>query len=227
MALPEDWEGTFQNNQLHKARMQCPHCKHASTFSVLSSHLTYIDNRSVVVNHAVLQCDYPQCRGTVFVMTSKASSPTLDQKPSDLLIVYPKRKIDKVHTAIPPAVGEDWVEAQKAFNEGAFKAAAVMCRRVLYGVLLHKKCKEHPLHEGIAELVAQARLPQVVEQWLGEIKDDGHDAAHPFRALSVPAENVAETMEYTKELLRFVYIEPHELRERLTRKSATQAPAKP
>jgi hypothetical protein len=62
--------------------------------------------------------------------------------------------------AIPPAVGEDWVEAQKAFNEGALKAAAVMCRTVLYGILLDKRCREHPLHEGIAELVAQARLPR-------------------------------------------------------------------
>jgi hypothetical protein len=120
--------------------------------------------------------------------------------------------------------GADWVEAQKTFDEGALKAAAVMCRSVLYGVLLHKKCKEHPLHEGIAELVAQARLPQVVEQWLGEIKDDGHDAAHHYRALSVPAKNVAETMEYTKELLRFVYIEPEELRERLATQVSHERP---
>jgi hypothetical protein len=141
------------------------------------------------------------------------------------LVVYPRRKIDEVHKAIPIAVGEDWVEAQKAFNEGAIKGAAVMCRRVLYGVLLDKKCKEHPLHDGIAELVAQARLPQVVEHWLGEIKDDGHDAAHPFRALIVPAENIVETMGYTKELLRFVYIEPHDLQQRLARKAAV--PAKP
>jgi hypothetical protein len=59
----------------------------------------------------------------------------------------------------------------------------------------------------------------VVEQWLGEIKDDGHDAAHPFRALNVPVENIVETMGYTRELLRFVYIEPHDL-QRLARKTA-------
>ncbi len=63
------------------------------------------------------------------------------------------------------------------------------------------------------------RPPTIVEEWLKEIKEDGHDAAHPSRALIVPSENVQETMEYTKELLRFTYIEPYELKERLARKA--------
>jgi hypothetical protein len=188
MALPDDWEGIFQNNVLTAARMRCPYCENASTFSVLSSQPSGTQSGSVV-NYAMLRCDYAPCRQIVFVVTSK--NPHMAQTQQDDLIVFPKRRIDIVHKSIPAPVAEDWIEAQKAFNEGAVKAAAVMCRRVLYGVLLDKKCKEHPLHEGIAELVAQARLPQVVEQWLTEIKDDGHDAAHPFRALNVPAENVA------------------------------------
>ncbi len=121
---------------------------------------------------------------------------------------------------MPGPIGEDWIEAQRAFNAEAIKAAAVMCRRVLYGILLDKGCKEHPLHEGLQELVAKERFPRIVESWLTEIKEEGHDAAHPHRALIIPAENVTETMRYTQELLRFIYIEPHELQERLTRKAA-------
>lgn len=223
MALPDDWEGIFKNNTFTAARMRCPHCENATTFSVLSSHIKNRNN--LLTYHAILQCDYAKCLESVYVITSKNPTPA-DQGRDQLLIVFPKRRIDKVHESIPAPVAEDWIEAQKAFNENAVKAAAVMCRRVLYGVLLNKKCKEHPLHEGIAGLVDQARLPHVVEQWLAEIKDDGHDAAHPFRALNIPAENVAETMEYTKELLRFVYIEPHDLQQRLARK-AKQVAAKP
>ena len=133
----------------------------------------------------------------------------------------------KAHESIPQPVAEDWIEAQKAFGVGAAKSAAVMCRRVLYGILLDKKCKEHPLYEGLQQLAMQERLPQVVEAWLNEIKEEGHDAARPRRALQVPAENVAETMEYTKELRRFVYIEPFELKQRLQRKAAQTQPAQP
>ena len=35
MALPDDWEGTFQNNALTAVRMLCPYCENASTFAVL------------------------------------------------------------------------------------------------------------------------------------------------------------------------------------------------
>lgn len=55
--------------------------------------------------------------------------------------------------------------------------------------------------------------------WLSEIKEEGHDAAHSHRTLNVPAENVGEVMKYTGELLRIVYIEPNELEKRLTRKA--------
>jgi len=227
MPLPDDWEGTFQNNSLTFARMRCPHCENASTFAVMYNFLVGDEARGLKIIHAILQCQYPPCRKLVYVQTSKPIPHNVDQRRADdWLTIFPKRLIDQVHKSIPAPVAEDWIEAQKAFYENAVKAAAVRCRRVLYGVLLDKRCKEHPLHEGIAELVAQARVPHVVEQWLTEIKDDGHDAAHPFRALNVPAENVAETMEYTKELLRFVYIEPYELQQRLARKAA-QATVKP
>jgi hypothetical protein len=154
------------------------------------------------------------------------------QDTTDFVEYYPSGPPPVAHEALPHPVAEDWVEAQKDFNVGSMKSAAMMCRRVLYGVILDKKCKEHPLHEGIAQLVALVRPPTIVEQWLTEIKEDGHDAAHPSRALEVPSENVVETMEYTKELLRFAYIEPYELKQRLSRKAApaavsVSAPAKP
>jgi len=92
-----------------------------------------------------------------------------------------------------------------------------MFRRVLYGVLLDKKCTLAPLRKGLEELIASERPPKIFDKWLPAIKDDGHDAAHPDRALQVSAENIAETRDYTFELLRFVYIEPKEFEDRLRR----------
>jgi len=93
----------------------------------------------------------------------------------------------------------------------------MMLRRVLYGVLLDKECKLQPLQAGMQELISGQRLPAVFDDWLSAIKDDGHDAAHPDRALKVSTENVAETMEYTAELLRYLYVEPYEFQQRKAR----------
>jgi hypothetical protein len=180
--------------------------------------------------YVVLRCNNPKCKQSVFAKLTK--HPNMNtQDTNDFVEYFPAGPPPLAHKALPNPVAEDWVDAQKDFTAGSMKSAAVMCRRVLYGVILDKKCKEHPLHEGIAQLVSLVRPPTIVEEWLTEIKEDGHDAAHPSRALDVPSENVVETMEYTKELLRFAHIEPYELKQRLSRKAAPAAsaptPAKP
>jgi hypothetical protein len=113
----------------------------------------------------------------------------------------------------------------------ALKAAAVMLRRVLYDVLIDKGCKLYPLKEGLKELIQNQRLPAIFDEWLPAIKEDGHDAAHPDRALEVSTENVSETLDYTSELLRFLYIEPFEFQQRKTRNAIstrpTASPSKP
>jgi len=85
--------------------------------------------------------------------------------------------------------------------------------------LIERGCKLQPLNEGLKSLIASCRLPEIFDEWLPAIRDDGHDGAHPDRALEVSYENVSETMEYTAELLRFVYIAPHEFRQRKSRNS--------
>jgi hypothetical protein len=201
--------------------MHCPHCDRPSTFAVLEQG---VEGSGLKVHFGVLRCNNPKCLKRVYVQTSKtAGQPQFQAR--DVLDYYPSGPSPTAHQSIPEPIAKDWVEAQKCFNVGATKATAMTCRRILYGVILHKQCPEHPLHVGILKLVNQERLPSIVEQWLGEIKDDGHDAAHPSRALDVSDENVLETMGYTKELLRFVYIEPFELQGRLARKANTAAAA--
>jgi hypothetical protein len=219
--LRADWKAEFAGDNFTMGRFVCPHCGIPSSFNPVAVVVVPAGVRKAY--HLILRCNYAPCQENVYVVTTKASN-QLQHPQGDTLTIFPSRPIPAAHQAIPAPVAEDWVEAQKAFRAGAVKAAAVMCRRVLYGILLDKKCKEHPLHEGLKELVQRARLPGIVEQWLNEIKDDGHDAAHPHRALVVAAENVEETMEYTKELLRYVYIEPFDLAQRLARKASQAGP---
>jgi hypothetical protein len=222
MPLPEHWNAYFYENKLHHVRMRCSHCCEPSTFAVEQQTQSPAPQGRVIY-HAILRCNSPTCGKTIYVETTKLQTAGAQNKSEDALEYYPSGPPPKAHQSIPATVGGDWVEAQKAVNVGALTAAALMCRRVLYGVILDKKCKEHPLHEGISQLVAMIRPPVIVEEWLKEIKEDGHDAAHPSRSLSIPADNVLETMEYTRELLRFAYVEPFELKARLARKAAPVA----
>jgi Domain of unknown function (DUF4145) len=222
MALPRHWQANFNQNALLHVSMDCPYCNRPSTFAP-QAQTTWNGPNGRTVYGAIIKCNSPACHRRVYVETTKHGQHGAQEPLVDTLDYYPFGRPPTAHESIPKSVGNDWVEALKAMNVGAITAAAVMCRRVLYGVILDMKCKEHPLQEGIAELAAKIRPPMIVEEWLKEIKEDGHDAAHPSRALSVPADNVLETIEYTRELLRFAYIEPFELKARLVRKATSAA----
>lgn len=228
MAIPHGWQfgyifnnvGVF--NSVNEARGVCPHCGVATTFQV--RNVQHNSPQNLVVGsttdlHMILDCNYASCRKTLYVKTTcrTSSSPTRSSQ-QDHFFVHPSRSIEPAHPSIPTEIAEDWLETQRSFAAENPKATAMMVRRVLYGILIDKKCKTlRPLKDGVQELITGQRLPAVFDDWLPAIQDDGHDAAHPDRALKVSAENVAETMEYTRELLRYLYIEPHEFQLRKAR----------
>jgi len=203
-------------------RAICPNCRTASVFRVMFQHA--VVNGPVAEFHLVMVCEYSACRKIVYV--DSAMNLTVGrQQPGDPFFMYPSGAIDPPHSSFPAHIGDDWIEAQRAIQAGAPKAAAVMLRRVLYDVLIDKGCKLHPLKDGLKELIQDQRLPAIFDEWLPAIKDDGHDAAHPDRALAVSTENVSETLDYTSELLRFLYIEPFEFLQRKARNATPGAPA--
>ncbi len=230
MAVPIDWRITYVLNPPQSGggflsasdpRAICPHCRNASTFTIRAQQFdTQPDGRTTL--YLILQCNSASCRKTVYVQTSVRKGHTQNQ-PQDDFFMFPSIAIGDAHPSIPATIAEDWQEAQRSIQAAAPKAAAVMLRRVMYGVLLDKQCKLHPLHEGMQQLIVQQRLPGIFDEWLPAIRDDGHDAAHPDRALSVSSENVGETLEYTSELLRFLYIEPYEFQMRKSRNTPPQS----
>lgn len=218
MPVPLGWLVQYAETngvlQVGSIRAICPHCGNASTFNVQYLYATWEADRRMI--YMLIICNYAQCRKAVYVQTFLRRG-SFNHQSNDDFYMYPSSAIDKPHPAIPSQIAEDWIEAQKAMQVSAPKAAAVMFRRVLYSVLINKGCKLHPLNEGLRQLIADERLPKIFDDWLPAIKDDGHDGAHPDRALQVSAENVSETFEYTAELLRFLYIEPYEFEQRKMR----------
>ena len=230
MPVPEDWNTTCwwepngNNLAVGDPRGLCPCCRKLVTFTIQAKVILPRDVRLPTINtywiHLILKCNSGSCLCTNYVLNSISPGLKVDRA-NDYFFMHPSRSIAPPHNAIPKYVADDWLEAQKSMEANAPKAAAVMCRRVLYGVMLDKKCPEHPLHDGLKQLISGQRLPAIFDDWLPAIKDAGHDGAHPSRALEVSEENIAETMEYTKELLRFVYIEPYEFQLRKARNTST------
>ncbi len=220
MAIPNDWSMKLHlaSNQLigsvSDVRAICPHCRNASTFSVQAQYLNRTAAKTDI--HLILKCNYSACQETVHVWTTGQAG-SQAQHSHESFFMYPSKAIEPPHPALPSHIADDWTEGQRAIQASAPKAAAVMFRRVFYGVLIDKGIKLNPLREALKELISAQRLLAIFDEWLPAIRDDGHDGAHPERALQVSDENIAETMEYTSELLRFLYIEPYDFQRRKER----------
>lgn len=225
MPIPNGWELNYvvthqrESNAITSVRGICPYCRIATTFQLRASQSDHSSERTTF--YLIMQCNHAPCRKTVYVATSVKTIGLGAHRssPGDPFFMHPSGAIDPAHPSIPPDVAEDWLEAQRSLQGGNQKAAAVMLRRVLYGVLIDKGCKLHPLRDGMQDLITGQRLPAVFDEWLPAIRDDGHDGAHPDRALKVSTDNVAETTEYTAELLRYLYVEPYEFQKRKARNS--------
>jgi Domain of unknown function (DUF4145) len=230
MAVPPDCSITLARDghailqHVADARAICPHCKIASVLTTRSHVFAPIAGTNAHRAYLVFECNVTGCRRMFFVQTVVRQG-YLTLVRDDEFFMYPFSGVDMSHPSIPQSIAEDWQEAQKAIQASAPKAAAVMCRRVLYGVLMDKNYKLNPLHEGLKELISGQRLPAIFDEWLPAIKDDGHDGAHPDRALQVSTENITETIEYTSELLRFLYIEPYDFQQRKLRNAPAASPA--
>jgi hypothetical protein len=227
MAIPAGWQAVFQTNpntshsvsSISDVRAVCPYCRNAVTFTIETQNYVRRDAQ-LTEARIVVRCNYATCRRTTFIYLEllQQRMPT-SWIPNGNFFMYPSKEVDIPHPAVPASVAEDYREAQKCLADSSTKAAAVMFRRVLYSVLIDKGCKLHPIREGVEQLINQQRLPAIFDDWLPAIRDDGHDGAHPDRALQVSAENITETAEYTAELLRFLYIEPYEFLQRKNRNS--------
>ena len=226
MPFPVGWYAQYYYEQsdarlvsgVSHVRMVCPYCENASTFTTKAQDFERLPGDKVEVR-LVIQCNFVGCQRHTFLLFTGNEGNYRRFALSGDFFMHPLRGVDVVHESIPTAIAEDWREALRALGASAPKAAAVMFRRVLYGVLIDKNCTLHPLRTGLEQLIAHQRLPAIFDEWLPAIRDDGHDGAHPDRALNVDEANINETKEYTSELLRFIYIEPHEFKQRKARQA--------
>lgn len=227
MPPPADWSVTYIRGNSNVAAgvsqvaAVCPWCGRATTFSVRSVYIRPNLNNVLDV-HLVIGCSYTRCLKDSYVYTTTRPG-HMSESPHDQFYMFPSKVNGPAHPSIPENIAEDWLEGLRAFNANAPKAAAVMFRRVLYGVLIDKGCPLHPMRTGVRQLLTEQRLPAMFDRWIPAIQEDGHDAAHPDRALIIDPANIAETMEYTSELLRYLYIEPAEFEERTRRASSQTA----
>lgn len=133
-------------------------------------------------------------------------------------MVVPAPKLGEVVKSLPGDVGQAYEEARSCTSAGAYTAAVMLCRKILMHVAVEKKAdKNQSYAHYVNYLEAKGYVPPDGKQWVDRIRDLGNDANHDLPRST--QEDALDALEFTGQLLKFVY----ELPARVPRKKKEPA----
>ena len=185
--------------------LRCPHCRELGTFEILRGKgISFIKegmngpNRFNGKYYANIRiCPNTKCRGMVFVV----------QLGNDVVEVEPPQLLDFTVDNLPARCEQTLKEAIACHANGAYRAAAMMVRRLLEEICDENSATGDNLHNRLAALKNQVVLPQPLFDAMFELKALGNDAAHiEAKAYdNIGKEEAEDSIELAKEILKALY----------------------
>jgi hypothetical protein len=163
------------------------------------------DKKSWIPVSASLRiCPNADCLGIVLIVQSGGN---IVQHPGMVVQVFPPQLLDFSIDNLPTTCRETLKEAVECHAAGAYRAAAMMVRRLLEEICVENNANGNDLHKRLEALKSLVVLPQAFFDAMGELKALGNDAAHvEARAYdNIGREEAEDSIELAKEILKALY----------------------
>jgi hypothetical protein len=184
--------------------IRCPHCRELGSFNVVNQAIGFNKRGRQGPNQAVQQysasiriCPNIKCFGMVFVIESGER----------IAEIEPPQLLDFSLDNLPPKLQETLKEAIACHGAGAYRAAAMMVRRLLEEICEDNKATGPNLHQRLASLKSVVVLPQPLFDAMNELKALGNDAAHVEAKEydNIGSAEAEDSIELAKETLKALY----------------------
>lgn len=211
---------TEPETKAKKTTYRCPYCGVLATLTPLQW----------VNEHCICQCDNPECNEIFYSKVKTTGESMHNDGTSELefkvLETYPKYVAQR-HESIPQNIWNDYLEACRCYDVGAFKATVVMCRRLLQNVCLDRGAKKKDEKGNWTTLKNQIKhaFPEKDYSLIHEIAEGmkyfGDYGAHPQDdgIDNVTKEESKELLDFANSILETAYINLWRIRQLSGRKS--------
>ncbi len=185
--------------------VRCPHCRELGSFNVLNHAIQFRKRGKQGPNPVVHDyfasirvCPNIKCFGLVFVIESIDGS---------VAEIEPPQLLDFSLDNLPPRLQETLKEAIACHGAGAYRAAAMMVRRLLEEICEENRATGANLHQRLASLKNAVVLPQPLFEAMNELKALGNDAAHVEAKEydNIGQGEAEDSIELAKEILKALY----------------------
>jgi hypothetical protein len=194
--------------------IRCPHCRQLGLFQVIAPHggLIYGKNQAgntqtTTMGATLRSCPNSTCHGIVLVVQQDIVQHTPQQQTGTVVEIFPPQLLDFSIDDLPATCQETLKEAVACHAAGAYRAAAMMVRRLLEEICADNNAKGGDLHKRLEALKTLVVLPHALFDAMGELKALGNDAAHvEARAYdNIGREEAEDSIELAKEILKALY----------------------
>lgn len=193
-------DSIFAPNQTEFTKIRCPHCSTLGAFGSIAGGIRYSpaypeNLTKEVITAALRACPNPKCKGIVFTITSSKA---------ETLSVLPPEMLDCNFENVPSDIAASLREAIACHSAGAFRASAMMVRRLLEELCEEANVEGRTLHDRLKGLRVKISLPEELFEAMDELKALGNDAVH-IEAKSyamIDREEAELSIELAKEIVK-------------------------
>lgn len=184
--------------------IRCPHCRELGSFNLVGTAKSFHKHGKTMQIIAqgtyyagIRICPNVKCQGLVFVVESKSA--VLEIEPPQLLDFNPE--------GLPVRLQQTFKEAVACHGAGAYRAAAMMVRRLLEEICDENNAAGANLHQRLAALKNAIVLPEPLFEAMNELKALGNDAAHVEAKIydNIGADEAQDSIELAKEIVKSLY----------------------
>lgn len=182
--------------------LRCPHCRHMGAFHGLNnihdaSFVGNFEGKAVPITFGIRKCPNRDCSGLVFVSAISGK----------VARCFPPEIIDFDATNLPDNILRTLEESILCHSVGAYRASALMVRRVLEELCDNKGITGKDLKARLLKLGEGNLIPPELFDAADELRVLGNDAAHvQAKEYNDIGEREASIgIELTKEILKSVY----------------------
>lgn len=210
--------GSLACSAIRQVRLRCPHCSALGTFHVVTDGVEYrkfMQDGSAEYYHAELRmCPNPECNGLVLTVCQG----------KDVVHTLPQELLHFDIEGVPQVIAQALREAVVCHSVGAFRAAAMMVRRLLEELCEDALVEGRTLHDRLKALRTKISLPEELFDAMDELKALGNDAAHIEAKTysSIDKEEAELSIQLAQEIVRARYQHKNLVDRLRARKSVTK-----
>lgn len=168
-------QSSFEKFLAAPISLRCPHCRHIGSFVQLVEGACWQkevirngrDGVSRIIGN-IRRCPNPTCQSIVFTLENEREK----------MVSFPPELIEFDESYVPPELIETLREAIICHANGAFRASAMMVRRLLEEICEIAGVSGKDLHSRLEGIKGKASLPEELFEAMFELKALGNDAAH-------------------------------------------------